>query len=61
MPKERREVNGRCFEGREGFVSLRRMRSFLGYSLRRYVDLVEELGMVVMTWYSIPPDLVNGV
>jgi hypothetical protein len=52
----------RYFEGREGFVNLRNMRSFLGYLLRRYVDRVEELGMVVTIWYSVSPSgLINFV
>src|SRR5579859_7025519 len=44
-------ITGRCFEEQEGSVSLLRMKSFLEFLLRRYVDLVEELGVVVTIWY----------
>ena len=46
-------IDGRFFEGRVGFVSLRRMRSFQEFLRRRYVGRVEELGMVAMTWYCV--------
>lgn len=46
-------IDDRFFEGRVGFVSLRRMRIFQGFLRRRYVGRVEELGMVAMTWYCV--------